>query len=129
MNRLSDTFINVPSFTTKNGLNVSCSVESGINNMYAVISNVVINDQPRSQLFGNNHPDNVFIFYLYKFRTIGVYGPQYETDYSYITTNQTIPFNVKLSGADQGVIYNRMYFYHKEVIDGVVVTFERIIII
>ena len=71
------------------------------------------------------------LFYLFKFKpdTITgppVYTPNDETDYSIIKSNQRIPFSVKLPGADQGVIYDRMYFHHTEVIDGTVFTFKRL---
>jgi hypothetical protein len=95
--------------------------------MYAVITDVEIDDVPRVALFGTNNPNNLFIFYLYKYRANGIYGPKDETDYSMVTTNKNIPFNVKLTGADQKTVYDRMYFYHREVIDGVTVTFERVI--
>jgi hypothetical protein len=127
MNRLSDTFVNIPIFTTKHGLDVLCTVQPGIKNMYAVITDVEIDDVPRVALFGTNNPNNLFIFYLYKYRANGIYGPKDETDYSMVTTNKNIPFNVKLTGADQKTVYDRMYFYHREVIDGVTVTFERVI--
>jgi hypothetical protein len=99
--------------------------------MFATISNVTINNEQRSDLFGSDNPSNRFIFYLFKFKpdTITgppVYTPNDETDYSIIKSNQRIPFSVKLPGADQGVIYDRMYFHHTEVIDGTVFTFKRL---
>ena len=131
MNRLSDTFVNLPSFLTRAGLDVNCTVKSGIKSMFATISNVTINNEQRSDLFGSDNPSNRFIFYLFKFKpdTITgppVYTPNDETDYSIIKSNQRIPFSVKLPGADQGVIYDRMYFHHTEVIDGTVFTFKRL---
>ena len=131
-NRISETFINIPSFTTRYGLDVTATVRSGINSMFGRILTVSIDDQPRVTLFGSNNPSNQFLFYLYKFKPNvnggpPVYGPNDQTDYAYVTTNQTIPFNVRLTGTDQNVVYDRMYFYHREVIDGVLVTFERTI--
>uniref|UniRef100_A0A6C0LDF5 Uncharacterized protein n=1 Tax=viral metagenome TaxID=1070528 RepID=A0A6C0LDF5_9ZZZZ len=131
MDRLSDTFVNLPSFLTRAGLDVNCNLIPGIKRMYATISNVTINNEQRSDLFGSNNPSNRFIFYLFKFKpdTITgppVYTPNDETDYSIIKSNQSIPFSVQLPGADQGVIYDRMYFHHTEVIDGTEFTFKRL---
>ena len=93
MNRLSDTFVNLPSFLTRAGLDVNCTVKSGIKSMFATISNVTINNEQRSDLFGSDNPSNRFIFYLFKFKpdTITgppVYTPNDETDYSIIKSNQ-----------------------------------------
>ena len=126
MNRLSDKFVNIPTFTTRHGLDVISNVQPGIKNMYTVITDVTINDVSRPQLFGSDNPQNLFLFYLYKYRANGIYGPNDETDSSMVTTNKNIPFSVKLTGADQKTVYDRIYFYHREVIDGVVVIFERI---
>jgi hypothetical protein len=127
MNRLSDTFINISSFLTKPGLDVTCTVVSGINNMYATISNVTINDQQRTTLFESDDPSNQFIFYLYKFNEKGVYMDKDQTNYPIITKTKAIPFDVKLPGADQGVVYDKMYFNHTEFIEGTTFSFIRTI--
>jgi hypothetical protein len=130
MNRLSDTFVNIPTFLTRPGLDVSCTLVSGINNMYATISNITINDQQRTTLFESDDKSNQFIFYLYKFKPDTItgppaYGPSDQTDYSIIKTTRDIPFDVKLPGADQGVVYDRMYFHHTEFIEGATSSFKK----
>jgi len=130
MNRLSDTFVELPSFLTRSGLDVNCNLQPGINNMYATISNVTINNEERLTIFGSDNPNNQFVFYLYKFKpdTITgppVYGSVDQTDYFIINSNRNIPFDVKLPGADQGVIYDKMYFHHTELFEGTTLTFVR----
>ena len=130
MNRLSDTFANIPTFLTRPGLDVSCTLVSGINNMYATISNVTINDEQRTTLFENDDKSNQFIFYLYKFKPDTItgppaYGPSDQTDYSIIKTTRDIPFDVKLPGADQGIVYDKMYFHHTELFEGTTFSFIR----
>lgn len=132
MNRLSDTFVNIPSFLTRAGLDVNCILQPGINNMYATISDVTINNEQRLSIFESDNPSNQFVFYLYKFKPdilgVGsaVYGPEDQTDYIIINSNKNIPFDVKLPGADQGTIYDRMFFHHTEFIDGTTFTFRKI---
>jgi hypothetical protein len=130
MNRLSDTFVNIPDFLTRPGLDVSCTLVSGINNMYATISKVTINDQLRTTLFESDDKSNQFIFYLYKFKPDTItgppaYGPSDQTDYSIIKTTRDIPFDVKLPGADQGIVYDKMYFHHTELFEGTTFSFIR----
>lgn len=131
-NRLSNS-INVTSFTTDNGLEVVAGLSAGIRRITANVFSVSLEGISQINLFRTNNPANLFHFKMFKYRPDGKNTAADQTDFNDITgdINPLLPANnLKLNGADQGVIYDRIYFYYRLIdIDDSTNIFERTYII
>ena len=97
--------------------------------MYATINSVTLEGISQPTLFRTNNPRNLFHFKMYRYVPGGTPTDANSTDFNDITgtTNISIPANnLKLAGADQGVVYNRIYFHYRLIdTDGSENIFER----
>lgn len=127
-NRTTNSTI-IPPFETESGLEVVAGLTSGIRRMGALISGVSLEGETQTNLFRTSNPQNLFHFKLFKYRADGKYTTADQTDFSDITGDNNIAIpatNLTLKGADQGVIYDRIYFYYRLIDeDGSTNIFER----
>jgi hypothetical protein len=127
-NRLSNS-IDLSTFTTSNGLEVVAGLSAGVRLITANIRAVSIEGIPQINLFRTNNPQNRFYFKMFKYRPDGRNTAADQTDFNDIrgTNNLAIPAtNIFLYGADQGVLYDRLYFLYTLIdTDGSINTFER----
>jgi hypothetical protein len=128
-NRLSNS-IDLTTFTSGNGLEVLTTLSAGIRRMTANILSVSLEGISQSNLFRTSDPRNLFHFKMYKFRSNGINTAADQTDFNDITgdNNVSLPAtNLRLNGADQGVVYDRIYFFYRLIdTDGSTNIFERV---
>jgi hypothetical protein len=119
----------IPPFETENGLEVVAGLTAGIRRMGALISGVSLEGETQTNLFRTNNPQNLFHFKLFKYRADGRYTSVDQTDFNDIAGDNNIAIpatNLTLKGADQGVLYDRIYFYYRLIDDdGSTNIFER----
>ena len=127
-NRTTNSTI-IPPFETESGLEVVAGLTAGIRKMGAIVSSVSLEGETQTNLFRTSNPQNLFHFKLFKYRADGKYTAADQTDFNDITGDNNIAIpatNLTLNGADQGVIYDRIYFYYRLIDeDGSTNIFER----
>jgi hypothetical protein len=111
--RISDAFIKVPSFTTPVALELSPFFTSGITKIGVIFAQLKINGNINSNLFLRNGAGQECKFYMYVYNNGLPPTRATETDYKILTTNDGLPKSYVLTGASQGVAYDRLYIYYK----------------